>query len=60
MVFATCSTKARTKLYRIGISNNIEEIMEDFEVFGLVGKADWQSFTKQVEFEAFLVKRKKK
>lgn len=59
MVFATGSTKARTRLYRIGISNNVEEIQEDFEVFGLVDE-DWQPFQKQTEFEAFLVKRKKK
>lgn len=59
MVFATGSTKARTRLYRIGISNNAEEIQEDFEVFGFVDN-DWQPFQKQTEFEAFLVKRKKK
>lgn len=40
MVFATGSTKARTRLYRIGISNNVEEIQEDFEVFGLADE-DW-------------------
>ncbi|MVN20833.1 hypothetical protein GO621_04710 [Mucilaginibacter sp. HMF7410] len=59
MVFAIGSTKARTRLYRLGISNNVEEIEEDFEVFGLVDK-NWQPFEKQTEFEAFLVKRKKK
>ena len=36
MVFATGNTNARTRLYRMGISNNIEEIQEDFEVFGLI------------------------
>lgn len=60
MVFATGSTKARTRLYRIGITNNIEEIKEDFEVFGLVSENHWQPFQKGVEFEAFLVKRKMK
>ncbi len=44
MIFATGSTKARTRLYRIGISNHIEEIKEDFEVFGLVGEKDWRIF----------------
>ncbi len=56
-IFATGSTKARTRLYRIGISNNFEEIEMDFEVFGLVGE-HWQPFQKQIEFEAFSVKRK--
>lgn len=60
MVFATGSTKARTRLYRIGITNNLEEIQGDFEIFGLVGGTNWQPFQKQIEFEAFLVKRKKK
>ncbi len=57
MVFVTGTTKARTRLYRIGITNRLEEIHEDFEVFGLVGR-DWHPFQKQKEFEAFLVKRK--
>ena len=59
MIFATGSTKARTRLYRMGISNNLEDIQGDFEVFGLVDKKDWQPFQKHIEFEAFLVKRKK-
>jgi hypothetical protein len=59
MIFATGSTKARTRLYRIGISNHIEDIKADFEVFGLAGEKEWQSFEKQREYEAFLVKRKK-
>lgn len=58
MVFVTGSSKARTRLYRIGISNNIGLVKVDFEVFGLGGNG-WQPFEKQVEFEAFLVKRKK-
>jgi len=60
MVFVTGSTKARTRLYRIGITNNLEEIQEDFEIFGLVGEKAWRPFQKQTAFDAFLVKRKKK
>ncbi|RYY06631.1 MAG: hypothetical protein EOP43_05760 [Sphingobacteriaceae bacterium] len=58
MVFATGSTKARTRLYRIGISNNIIEIKEDFNVYGLLNNS-WQKFQKQTEYEAFLVIKKK-
>lgn len=58
MVFATGSTKARTRLYRIGISNNIIEIQEDFNVYGLLND-NWQDFQKQTKFEAFLVIKKK-
>jgi hypothetical protein len=57
MIFATGTTKARTRLYRMGISNNIETIELDFEVFGLINEK-WHPFVKEVEFEAFLVKRK--
>ncbi len=59
MIFATGSTKSRTRLYRIGITNHIEEIENDFEIFGLV-KNIWQPFEKQIDFDAFLVRRKKK
>ena len=33
MVYATGSTKARTRLYRIGISNNLEMIQDRSDVF---------------------------
>ncbi len=59
MVFATGSTKVRTQLYRIGISNNLAEIEEDYEVYGLVGES-WHPFHKQTEFDRFLVVKKKK
>ncbi len=57
MVFASGNTRARTRLYRIGITNNLEMIEKDFEVFGLEGDA-WYPFKKGVEYEAFLAKRK--
>jgi len=58
MVFATGSTKARTRLYRIGISNHLAEIQKDFNVYGLINE-HWQPFQKQMEFDAFLVIKKK-
>ena len=60
MIFASGSTKARTRLYRIGITNNLDLIMEDFEIFGLTKDKNWQPFEKKKDFDAFLVKRKKK
>ncbi len=39
------------------ITTNLEEILEDFEVFGLSDET-WQEFEKGKEHEAFLVKRK--
>ena len=59
MIFVTGSTKARTRLYRIGITNNFDLIKKDFEVFGLTAEKTWELFEKKKDFEAFLVKRKK-
>lgn len=57
-VIAIGSTLARTRLYRIGITNNLEAIENDFEISGLKGDV-WNKFTKGVEYDAFLVKRRK-
>jgi hypothetical protein len=59
MVFVSGSTAARTRLYRIGISNNLEVIKVDFEIFGLTANNRWVQFEKNQEFDAFLVNRKK-
>ena len=56
-VYATGSNSARTRLYRMGINTNLEEILEDFKVFGLSDET-WREFEKGKEYEAFLVKRK--
>ena len=57
-IYAKGSNTARTRLYRIGITNNLLEIKKDFEVFGLKGY-QWQVFSKHTEYQAFLIKRKK-
>jgi hypothetical protein len=56
-VFATGSTKARTRLYRIGISNNLDEILQNFEVFGLMN-SKLKNFRKGENYQGFFVKRK--
>lgn len=56
-VYATGSSLARTRLYRIGITKNLQEILTDFEVYGLKHDS-WHNFEKGIEYEAFLVKRK--
>ncbi len=40
-VIATGSTDARTRLYRIGVSNNIDAIERDFTVLGLT-ESGWE------------------
>jgi len=56
-VYATGSTKARTRLYRMGISKYFDEVRQDFLVFGL-RNGEWEEFTKEIEYTAFVVRRK--
>lgn len=58
LIYATGSTLARTRLYRIGITNNLLLIEKDFHVLGLKDN-DWVKFEKNGPYSAFLVKRKK-
>lgn len=58
-VHATGSTIVRTRLYRMGITNNLTEIAEDFFVFGLRNDK-WEEFIAGEDYEAFLVTRKNK
>lgn len=57
-IYATGSTKSRTRLYRIGLTNNFDEIINDFELYGQK-EGEWQEFIKGVEYEAFLVRRRR-
>ena len=57
-IVATGSTAARTRLYRMGITNNLESIKDDFEVFGLTENKKWEAFRKNITYGAFLVRRK--
>lgn len=56
-IYATGSTEARTRLYRIGITSNLEAIEPDFQIFGLHND-EWLKFEKGINYTAFLVKRK--
>ncbi len=58
-VYATGSTEARTRLYQIGINKYYDKVIEDFEIYGLK-KGQWTDFQKNVNFDAFVVKRKNK
>lgn len=57
-VLATGSTNVRTRLYRMGITNNLVEITEDFIVYGLSKKGDWTEFEVGEDYEAFLITKK--
>jgi len=56
-VYATGSTLARTRLYRMGISKYLDEVIEDFDIFGEFD-GDWNSYEREVDYMSFLVKRK--
>jgi hypothetical protein len=57
-IIATGSTAARTRLYRMGITNNLESIRQDFDVYGLTERKNWEPFRKNITYGAFLVRRK--
>lgn len=58
-IYVKGSTPSRTRLYRIGITNNWNEICQLFTVFGHIGNNDWQPFLKNVAYDSFMVRRKK-
>jgi hypothetical protein len=58
MVYAKGSTPARTRLYQMGIAANWLEIQSLLHVYGFINN-QWQPFEKNVNYEAFLIQRKK-
>jgi hypothetical protein len=57
-IVATGSTNVRTRLYRMGITNNLAEIKEDFDVYGLSESGIWEEFVVGEDYEAFLITKK--
>lgn len=56
-IYATGSTPARTRMYRIGITKHMNEASKYFEIYGMLNN-EWLVFDKGIEFDAFLIKRK--
>ena len=56
-VYATGSTKSRTRLYRMGITKYIDQIEKDFHVFGQL-EGEGEEFQKDIDYSAFAVLRK--
>ena len=53
------STKERTRLYRMAVGLNIEELTEKFEIFCEVDNGtEFLPFQKNMQISAFLIKRK--
>jgi hypothetical protein len=57
-IFATGSTTIRTRLYRMGITNNLAEIKTDFIVLGYSKNEEWEEFIPGEDYEAFLLTKK--
>lgn len=58
-IYATWSSESRTRLYRMGISNKLEELKKDFYVFGLRNDEEFEPFIVGEDYLGFLVTRKK-
>ncbi len=57
-IFATGSTDVRTRLYRMGITNNLVEIQADFHVFGMKPDQTFEDFLIGEDYIGFLITRK--
>jgi hypothetical protein len=59
-IFATGSTEVRTRLYRMGITNNLDELREDFYVYGMKIDETFEEFIVGEDYIGFLITRKNK
>ncbi len=57
-IYATGSTAARTRLYRMGITKYFDLAEADFHIYGQTF-SEWERFKKGKTYEAFVVQRKK-
>ena len=58
IIVAAGSTRSRTRLYQMSISNNLEIIEKDYLIMGLNLQDEWVPFERGVTYGAFLIKRK--
>lgn len=56
-VYVTGSTKSRTRMYRMGIAKNIDEISANFVIYGYVYDS-WEEFRQNTDYQAFLIEKK--
>lgn len=57
-IIAVGITQSRTRLYQIGISNNLSHISGLLDVFGYVNNT-WEPFRKGKNYEAFMARKKR-
>jgi hypothetical protein len=56
-IMAVGSTPSRTRLYQMGIAGLLDEIKNDFAIYGWKD-SNWQDFHRNINYEAFLVRKK--
>jgi hypothetical protein len=56
-VYVTGSSRARTRLYRIGISRFYKEIIQDYDLYGQIGD-NFYEFELNKDYVGFLTQRK--
>ncbi|TKK64018.1 hypothetical protein FC093_23445 [Ilyomonas limi] len=56
-IYASGSTKARTRLYRMGITKYYDQMRADFYLYGQIGD-DFPEFELGVDYDGFLAQRK--
>jgi hypothetical protein len=57
IIYAKGSTSGLTRLYKIGISNNLEKLEQNFMVMGYTTDEKWEIYDKQEFYSAFFIKR---
>lgn len=58
-IYATGSSRARTRLYQMGISKYLDEVIDDFEILG-ERNDDWEEFEKGNAYDGFFNQEKKR
>ena len=53
-IYATGSTSARTRLYRMGINKFYDVVEADFEIFGQT-QNEWERYEKGKDYQAFVI-----
>lgn len=56
-VYATGSTSARTRLYKMGINKYFDIVEIDFNIFGQA-QSEWEKYERGKEYQAFIVQKK--
>ena len=58
IIYAQGNNAARARLYRIGISNHLEKLMEEFDVYGYLDNFGWLIYEKNKDYSAFFIQKR--